>query len=215
VPVDRPALRLGAVVVALLLVGFLAGPAVGLAPWGVVAIADVFLIARLRHVPVGAVPWGPALVAAGLAVLAGAAVANVPVGALLHGSGPGATVRVAGLGAAGANAFNNLPAFLVGVARLPHGSPLVWPLLLGVNAGPVLLVTGSLASLLWLDVVRRAGLSLGAADYFRLGVRVGVPAFLASVVVLAAGDVGFVWSVAALAVAGVLSLRRDVARRAG
>jgi arsenical pump membrane protein len=213
VPVDRPALRLGAVVVAVLLVGFLAGPALGVPPWAVVAVVDLALIARLRHVPVGAVPWGTALVAAGLAVLAGAAVANVPVGDLLHGSGPGATVRVAGLGALGANAFNNLPAFLVGVARLPHGSPLVWPLLLGVNAGPTLLVTGSLASLLWLDVVRRSGLSLGAPDYFRLGVRVGVPALVASVVVLAAGDVGSLWTVVALAVVGVLSLRRDVATR--
>jgi arsenical pump membrane protein len=146
------------------------------------------------------VPWGTALVASALAVLAAGAVAHLSFDGLLRGSGPLATARVTGVAALGANVVNNLPALLVGLARLPHGSPLLWPLLLGVNAGPTLLVTGSLASLLWLDAVRRADVSLGAWDYARLGVRVGLPALVAATAVLSAGAAGSVWSVVVAAV---------------
>ena len=53
--------------------------------------------------------------------------------------------------------LNNLPAFLV---ALPHvtGTDHVLALLFGVNVGPTVLVTGSLAGLLWLDAARRHGL---------------------------------------------------------
>lgn len=196
---DRGPLVTGAVVVAVLLAGFVAGPSFGVQPWMVVAGVDVALVLRTRRVPIDAVPWGTALVAAALAVLAGAAVSRVSFDGLLHGSGPLATARVTGVAALGANVINNLPALLVGFARLPHDSPLLWPLLLGVNAGPTLLVTGSLASLLWLDAVRRGGLALGARDYARLGVRVGLPALVAGTVVLSAGAAGAVWSFVAAA----------------
>jgi len=201
---DPAALVTGGIVVAFLLVGFVVGPPLGVQPWMVVAVADVALLVRCRYVPVDAVPWGTALVAAALAVLAGAAVAHVSFDGLLRGSGPLATARVTGVAALGANVVDNLPALLVGLARLPRGSALVWPLLLGVNAGPTLLVTGSLASLLWLDAVRRGGLALGAWDYARLGVRVGLPALVAATIVLSAGAEGAPWSV--LAAAGVLAV---------
>lgn len=203
--VDPTALRAGAVVLIVLLVGFVAGPFAGVAPWVVVAIVDLGLIALVRRVPVESIPWGTALVAASLAVLAGAAVEHVSLGGLLHGSGPWTTTKVVVAGATAANVVNNLPALLVGVARLPHGSPLAWPLLLGVNAGPTVLVTGSLASLLWLDAVRRAGLRLGALDYARLGLRVGLPALAASTVVLAGATAGWLGAVASLVVVVVAS----------
>lgn len=208
--VDTSSLRTAAVVSGVLLLGFLAGPVVSIAPWMVVASVDVALAVRLRRVPLAAVPWGTAAVAAALAILAGAAVEHVALGRLLDGSGPVATARVALLGAAAANVINNLPALLVGVARLPHGSPLVWPLLLGVNVGPTLLVTGSLASLLWLDALRRDGLHVGALDYARLGLRAGVPALVVSTAVLAASTVGWVGTL--VAVPAVLVSARVVTR---
>ncbi len=55
----------------------------------------------------------------------------------------------------------------------------MWPLLLGVNLGPTLLLTGSLAGLLWQSGARRAGVEIDARHYARVGVLVGVPAIVA------------------------------------
>ena len=50
----------------LVLVGFVAGRSVGLAPWVVALAADAVLVVVTRWVPWRAVPWGTALVAAAL-----------------------------------------------------------------------------------------------------------------------------------------------------
>jgi arsenical pump membrane protein len=57
-------------------------------------------------------------------------------------------------------------------------------LLLGVNMGPVLLLTGSLAGLLWQASARRAGVEVRASTYSRIGATVGVPALVAAGAVL-------------------------------
>jgi arsenical pump membrane protein len=56
--------------------------------------------------------------------------------------------------------------------------------LLGLNLGPLLVVTGSLASLLWQQSARAAGVKIGPASYSRVGVLVGVPAMAAVAVLL-------------------------------
>ena len=177
----RP-LVIGLVVLAALGVGFLAGGAAGVAPWVVVAIVDVALVGLVGRVPLEAVPWGTAAVAAGLAVVASAAADRAGLATWLVHDGVWAQALS---GAAAANILNNLPAFLV---ALPHtsGSSQTLALLIGVNLGPTVLVTGSLAGLLWLESSRRAGLALGARDYARVGLVAGVPALVAAVAVLAA-----------------------------
>lgn len=60
----------------------------------------------------------------------------------------------------------------------------VWPLLLGVNLGPLLLVTGSVAGLLWQASARRAGVEVDARHYSRVGAAVGLPAMVAAALVL-------------------------------
>ena len=77
------------------------------------------------------------------------------------------------------------PAFLLAE---PHvdGTDEALALLLGVNVGPTVLVTGSLAGLLWLESARRCGLDVGAREYARVGLVAGVPALLAAIAVLAA-----------------------------
>ena len=94
-------------------------------------------------VPWRAIPWGTAAVAAGLAVVATAAAQRAGVASWLVADG---TWAQALRGAAAANVLNNLPAFLV---ALPHvtGTDHVLALLFGVNVGPTVLVTGSLAGL--------------------------------------------------------------------
>ena len=59
-------------------------------------------------------------------------------------------------------------------------------MLAGVNFGPVLLVTGSLASLLWLDAMGRLGVPVSARDFTRVGWRVGLPAAIAGGIVTVA-----------------------------
>ena len=53
----------------------------------------------------------------------------------------------------------------------------------------MLWISGSLAGLLWLDIVRAEGLDVSVLDYARTGARVGVPALLAAApwIVLMAG----------------------------
>ena len=60
----------------------------------------------------------------------------------------------------------------------------VWHLLLGANVGPVLLLTGSPAGLLWQASARRAGVEIRASTYSRIGATVGVPALAAAAAVL-------------------------------
>jgi arsenical pump membrane protein len=80
-----------------------------------------------------------------------------------------------------ANVVNNLPALLVALPTLgDHSSESLWSVLLGVNMGPLVLATGSLASLLWLATLNRLGVEASPRDFTRLGVTVGVPAFLAA-----------------------------------
>lgn len=195
---SRRALVIGGIVVVGVLIGFTLGRSVGLAPWEVALAADAVLVGvevqarRARHdmgngLPWTAVPWravpvGTALVAGSLGVLAAAAVGHLPVDQLIGGTSVADLARTAGVAAAGANVVNNLPALLVALPATGRGvTPALWAVLLGVNMGPVLVATGSLASLLWLDALRRLGVPARARDFSRIGVQVGLPGALAGV----------------------------------
>ena len=100
----------------------------------------------------------------------------------------GPTARAASLAAGAAaglacNLVNNLPLGLVAgsIAREAHLSThLTGALLIGVDLGPNLSVTGSLATLLWLVALRREGENIGALRFLMLGALVMPPALLAS-----------------------------------
>jgi arsenical pump membrane protein len=77
-------------------------------------------------------------------------------------------------------AFNNLPVAMA-VARssvTPQAAHVFHAAIVGVDLGPNLCVTGSLSTLLWLIAVRREGLDISAGSFFRIGLRVGLPALL-------------------------------------
>ncbi|MCU4187051.1 hypothetical protein K6U06_21985 [Acidiferrimicrobium sp. IK] len=180
----RRVLIVGTVIVVLVLIGFTAGRLVGLSPWMVALGADVVLVAIRRELPLRAVPVGTAMVAVSLGVLASAAVVHLPVHRLLAGTSTLSQARITAVMALAANVANNLPALLVAVPTLGHRvSPTLWSVLLGVNMGPVLLATGSLASLLWLDALGRLGVTVKARDFSAAGVRIGLPALLAATAV--------------------------------
>jgi arsenical pump membrane protein len=81
------------------------------------------------------------------------------------------------------NLMNNLPAGLIAgsavqVANAPER--LKSAILVGVDLGPNLSVTGSLATILWLSALRREGLNVGAWRFLKLGVLVMPPALVSA-----------------------------------
>jgi len=86
--------------------------------------------------------------------------------------------------AVGCNLVNNLPAGLVAgrvveIANVPdHVRAAV---LIGVDLGPNLSVTGSLATILWLTALRREGQSVGAWAFLKLGALVMPPALVLAI----------------------------------
>jgi arsenical pump membrane protein len=82
------------------------------------------------------------------------------------------------LGAAGAVTVNNLPAAML-LTSHPPAHPLF--LLLGLNLGPNLVITGSLSAVLWRRLARENGAEVSVTRYVRLGLIV-VPLTLAAAV---------------------------------
>jgi arsenical pump membrane protein len=77
------------------------------------------------------------------------------------------------------NLVNNLPAALLAGHALAHaGSAATGAALIGADLGPNLSVTGSLATILWLTALSRAGLRISAWQFFRLGAVIMPPALL-------------------------------------
>jgi arsenical pump membrane protein len=79
------------------------------------------------------------------------------------------------------NLMNNLPAGLIAgsavqVANAPDR--VTSAILVGVDLGPNLSVTGSLATILWLSALRREGLKVGAWSFLKLGALVMPPALV-------------------------------------
>jgi len=98
----------------------------------------------------------------------------VALGALARGwSGPAHLVATAGLaetallGAVASVALNNLPAAVLLASRPPAHA---MALLLGLNVGPNLAVTGSLSALIWFRAATSVGAAPSAARVSRLGV---------------------------------------------
>ncbi len=100
--------------------------------------------------------------------------------ALPNGSGLPALLGLSAIAAILANLVNNLPATLVLLAALgahPAAAP-VLAVLIGVNIGPNLTYTGSLATLLWRRVLRHHRSSPSLGRFTRLGL-LTVPGCLA------------------------------------
>jgi arsenical pump membrane protein len=87
----------------------------------------------------------------------------------------------------GSNLVNNLPAGLLAGAAVQaaHVSDKVaGAILIGVDLGPNLSVTGSLATILWLTAIRREGEDVSAWRFLKLGVLVMPPALVLALAAL-------------------------------
>ena len=81
------------------------------------------------------------------------------------------------------NIANNLPVGLIAgsVAAGDHlPSSVVAAMLIGVDLGPNLSITGSLATILWLVTLRREGIDVTAWRFLRIGLLVMPPALVSS-----------------------------------
>jgi arsenical pump membrane protein len=102
---------------------------------------------------------------------------------------PGVTAWTSGMSfALASNLANNLPVGLI-AATVNHAVHLpeavTGAVLIGVDLGPNLSVTGSLATILWLAALRREGLHMGALAFLRIGALVMFPALILSLAALA------------------------------
>jgi len=100
---------------------------------------------------------------------------------LAGGWGIGAATTVASA------AINNLPVALVGATAL-HGLTLQpWverALLVSVDVGPNLALTGSLATLIWIGHLHRAGIRIRWWEFLRVGAAVTAPSLLLALLLL-------------------------------
>ena len=79
------------------------------------------------------------------------------------------------------NVMNNLPAGLIAGSAVQNAQApdqVTSAILIGVDIGPNLSVTGSLATILWLTALKREGVSVGAGRFLKLGLLVMPPALL-------------------------------------
>ncbi len=77
--------------------------------------------------------------------------------------------------------MNNLPAGLIasGMLARAHAPPAVTDaLLIGVDLGPNLSITGSLATILWLTAIRREGQDVDFWRFLKVGAAAMPPALL-------------------------------------
>ena len=153
---------------------------------GVLSAASVLI--RTRTNPwtiVKDISWGVLPLVAGLFVLVQALDETGLIRAMsnaLRGDSEARTAWVIGVVVAFAtNLMNNLPAGLIAgtAVQSVNASDLVTrAILIAVNLGPNLSVTGSLATILWLAALRREGHNIGAFRFLKLGILVMPPALL-------------------------------------
>jgi arsenical pump membrane protein len=142
----------------------------------------------LRHVS-----WSIIPLVAGLFVLVAAVEQTGAIGALVReiaalaeqSASGAAFVFGTGWGFA-SNLMNNLPAGLIAATALGQAKPpevVVDAVLIGVDLGPNLSITGSLATILWLIALRRDGELVGFWDFFKIGVVTMPPALILAIAV--------------------------------
>ena len=169
-------------VIGCVLAGFAVGPIWDVAPgWVAGAGAAILAVRAIAQNRIGLVrvlaeanPLFLLFVAA-LSIVVDAATGHGLEGAvsriLPSGEDLGSLLLMAGIAAVMANVVNNLPATLVLLAALGSApaTGLVLAMLIGVNIGPNLTYTGSLATLLWRRVLHRSDRRASLKTFTLLG----------------------------------------------
>jgi arsenical pump membrane protein len=170
---DRVLLLASGVVVALLIPALVSGLEVWIPAVIAAAVLGLFFAVRRRRVlRFGLLPWQLLLLASGLFLVVEAA-HSLGLGTLLAaisgtGHDPLSLLRLAGVGTLGANAIDNLPAYLA--LEPVAGDPVrLVALLIGVNVGPLITPWASLATLLWHERLKALDVEISWGKYILLG----------------------------------------------
>jgi arsenical pump membrane protein len=162
---------------------------------GVSLTAVVLVIARQSPLPIlRGVSWGVLPLVAGLFVFVAGLNQTGVLSALARNvhdaaaASPQATSWLAGIAVAMAsNLVNNLPMGLIAAATnhaARVSAHVAGAILIGVDLGPNLSVTGTLATILWLIALRREGVNIAPLRFLRLGLLVMPPALMLSLLAL-------------------------------
>jgi arsenical pump membrane protein len=162
---------------------------------GALTAAAVLLIGRQSPWPIlKGISWGVLPLVGGLFVMVEALSHVGTIGQLsallrefVAQSPHGAVWGVGIITAIADNIANNLPVGLVAgsVAASDHlPQPVIRAILIGVDLGPNLSVTGSLATILWLTALRREKIEVSAWQFLKVGLVVTPPALIAALLAL-------------------------------
>lgn len=179
------------VLIAMVIVALLYFLAVGfdmsLGPTAALGALIVLCAARPNpRVVIARVSWTTLVLLCGLFVLLDAVEHQGAIVWALRGlddaahSGAFGEILAAAFGSAiASNLINNLPVAALSGTIVAHvGHSLAYPLIAGADVGPNLSTTGSLATILWLAIVRERGLHVSTREYARLGLCVVPPTLL-------------------------------------
>jgi arsenical pump membrane protein len=135
------------------------------------------------------IPWHIVLGVSALFVLVdlalGYGLRDLLAGWVGTGTGTSDLLRVSTFGAGAANVTDNLPAYLTLESVTDSNPHRLMALLVGVNAGPLLTIWASLATILWRERCRRAGVTISMWRFAWQGAICAIAATLAATLALA------------------------------
>ncbi|BBH47183.1 arsenic transporter [Pseudomonas sp. KU43P] len=203
---DRATFRVGWVVLLALLVSLFVLEPLGIPVSAVSAAcaAVLFAVAARGHVistrrVLREAPWHIVVFSLGMYLvvygLRNAGLTDSLTGVLNWLAGHGLWAASLGTGLIAAllsSVMNNLPSVLIGALSI-HASEaqgvvreaMIYANVIGCDLGPKITPIGSLATLLWLHVLARKGVSIGWGYYFKVGVLLTVPVLLVTLAALA------------------------------
>ncbi|MET8836299.1 SLC13 family permease [Micromonospora sp. NPDC004540] len=193
VPPDRVLYRTALAACLLFVAGILVGVEIGVASGVAAAILVAGFAVRARgSLRLALIPWRLLVFVVGLFLVVqtiGRHGLDTVMGTLI-GADPGAAgaLRAGGVGALFANVVNNLPAYLAGEAVIVTGNHTqLLALLVGTNVGPLATPWASLATLIWYERCRAAGVAVPLGRFVATSAALAVLATAATVAALLVG----------------------------
>ncbi|MFI2647792.1 SLC13 family permease [Micromonospora fulviviridis] len=193
VPPDRVLYRTALAACLLFVAGILVGVEIGVASGVAAAILVAGFAVRARgSLRLALVPWRLLVFVTGLFLVVqtiGRHGLDTVMGTLI-GADPGAAgaLRAGGVGALFANVVNNLPAYVAGEAVIAAGNHTqLLALLVGTNVGPLATPWASLATLIWYERCRAAGVAVPLGRFVATSAALALLATTATVAALLVG----------------------------
>ena len=203
---DVATFRAGWIVLILLLIGFFGLEPLGVPVSAVAAVAALLLLGVAAHGHVIGTrrvlrdaPWqivvfslGMYLVVYGLRNAGLTARIAVILDIFARGGVWGAAIGTGFLTAFLSSIMNNMPTVMIGalsidatIATGPVKTAMIYANVIGSDLGPKITPIGSLATLLWLHVLARKGITITWGYYFKVGIVLTIPALLFTLAALA------------------------------